>query len=127
MENNLRSHLRKAGSLGLASLGIKGQLIKVALNQVLPADKQVPDTSTAEDLRVAFDSLTPAQQRLLTKQLNKEPEIKQLNKEEIKDSIQQVISSVALAIIDKHGGFKNPWIAAGSAIVAGLLGYLGWL
>lgn len=125
MESNLRTFLRKAGSVGLDQLGVKGQLIKAAINTALPAEKQVSDTGTADDLRQALDSLPVEVTRLVTKQLNQEPEIKAINKQETKESIEQIITSVALTLIDKNGGFKNPIVLAVTAVVMVVLGYFG--
>lgn len=73
-----------------------------AINSFMPADKQLPETATKDDIQAAVDSLPPAQKAAL---MEKKVELEIVKEKEW----SKVVGSLAAA--DATGNSTRPWIA----------------
>ena len=87
-----------------------GPAIK-AINSFMPADKQLSETATKDDIQAAVDSLPPEQKAALME--------KQIELEIVKEKEwSKVVESLAAA--DATGNTTRPWIAK---LMAGVVGF----
>lgn len=73
-----------------------------AINSFMPADKQLPETATKDDIQAAVESLPPAQKAAL---MEKQVELEIVKEKEW----SKVVDSLAKA--DSTGNSTRPWIA----------------